>query len=190
MIGGVSAGGQLAAALAQTKKRENAASYQSLKGQVLMIPCLVHPDCYEPMLKQMKSPEVSSYKENEFAPILPMTRFKMFTTLLYERTPSLDDRRANPGGASPEELRGLPPTIFGIAGLDPLRDEAILYAKLLTEQDVPTDVHLFKGVPHGFRRFGDKLSASKHYDEVLHNGIKWVLSQPEAVGAMKVQVHG
>ncbi|EME44346.1 hypothetical protein DOTSEDRAFT_44598 [Dothistroma septosporum NZE10] len=190
VIGGISAGGQIAAALAQTKKREGAASYKSLQGQVLMIPCLAHPECYEPVLKQMKSPEISSYRENEFAPILPMSRMKMFTDLLYPKTPALDDRRANPSGASPEELKGLPPATFGIAGLDPLRDEAILYAKLLTEQGVPTDVHIFKGVPHGFRRFGDKLSASKDWDGVMHDGIRWALSQPEAVETMKIKVHG
>ncbi|KAK4610628.1 AB hydrolase superfamily protein [Fulvia fulva] len=190
VIGGISAGGQLAASLAQTKHRENGPSYKSLKGQVLMIPCLVHPDCYEPVRKQMKSPEISSYKENEFAPILPVSRMKMFTKLLFSEIPALDDRRANPGGASPEDLKGLPPATFGIAGLDPLRDEAILYAKLLTEQGVPTDVHLFRGVPHGFRRFGDKLAASKHWDEVMHNGIRWALSQPKPVDAMSVRVHG
>ena len=110
-----------------------------------MNPRLAHPDCDGPILKQMKSPEVSSYKENEFAPILPMSRRKMFPDLFCPETPALDGRRGNLGGASPVTLKGLPPATFGIAGLDPLGDEAILDAKLLTEQAVPTDVHLFKG---------------------------------------------
>lgn len=43
---------------------------------------------------------------------------------------------------------------------------------------VPTDVHVFRGVPHGFRRYGDKLSASKYWDEVMSNGISWALTNP------------
>lgn len=45
---------------------------------------------------------------------------------------------------------------------------------------VPTNVHVFRGVPHGFRRYGDKLSASKYWDEVMSNGISWALSNPTA----------
>ena len=45
---------------------------------------------------------------------------------------------------------------------------------------VPTDVNVFPGVPHGFRRHGDKLSASKRWDEVMSGGITWALSNPAA----------
>ena len=46
---------------------------------------------------------------------------------------------------------------------------------------VPTDVHVFRGVPHGFRRFGDKLSSSsKYWDQVMGDGISWALSSPPA----------
>ncbi|CAK4026369.1 AB hydrolase superfamily [Lecanosticta acicola] len=191
VIGGISAGGQLTAALVQTKKREHAPSYRSIKGQVLMIPCLAHPDCYAPQLAQMKSPEISSYRENEFAPILPLSRMRMFCGLLFpDGPPSLEDRKFNVGNAPPDEVQGLPPATFGIAGLDPLRDEAILYAKLLAENGVATNVHLFKGVPHGFRRFGGKLTASAHWDQVLHDGIRWALNNPSPGGLFNVTVHG
>jgi hypothetical protein len=44
---------------------------------------------------------------------------------------------------------------------------------------VPTDVHVFRGVPHGFRGFGDKLpSSSKYWDQVMSDGISWALSNP------------
>ena len=45
---------------------------------------------------------------------------------------------------------------------------------------VPNETYLFRGVPHGYRRFADKLaSASAHWDEVMHEGILWVLSNPQ-----------
>jgi hypothetical protein len=46
---------------------------------------------------------------------------------------------------------------------------------------VPTDIHVFRGVPHGFRRYGDKLPGSKKWDEVMSGGITWALGKPAAV---------
>lgn len=45
---------------------------------------------------------------------------------------------------------------------------------------VPTDVNVFSGLPHGFRRYGNKLSESKRWDSVICEGIKWTLSNPVA----------
>ena len=188
VVGGVSAGGQLAAALTLTKKREKAASFASIKGQVLMIPRLAHMDP-EAQSKYMAEGSKSSYKENEFAPILPVSRIHFFDDLIHPQAQSADDHKINVGGATPEEVQGLPPVTFGIAGLDPLRDEALLYAKLLADNGVATDVHIFKGVPHGFRRFGDKLSICKDYDKVMHDGIRWALSHPPANIQIEVHVH-
>jgi hypothetical protein len=53
---------------------------------------------------------------------------------------------------------------------------------------VPTDVNLFMGVPHGFRRFGDKLSASKLWDKAMEGGIGWVLSQPSASQQFEIKL--
>jgi acetyl esterase/lipase len=131
VVGGISAGGHLSASLAQTLKRDGKASFKSLKGQVLMIPCVVHEELAAPLLALMKDESVSSYKENEFAPILPLSRMRMFNGLAYPKLPDPRDRRANPGLAPKEEIEGLPPATVGICGLDPLRDEAFLYSHLL-----------------------------------------------------------
>jgi hypothetical protein len=51
---------------------------------------------------------------------------------------------------------------------------------------IPTKTHLFRGVPHGFRRFGDKLSASQKWDAAIDEGIMWCLSGPRASGKFDV----
>ncbi|KAF6819026.1 alpha beta hydrolase fold-3 domain containing protein [Colletotrichum musicola] len=181
VVGGVSAGGQLTASLTLAQHLGNfGQDLPRIAGQVLIIPCLAHADCYEPLLKKLKDPSVSSYRENENAPVLPRSMIDLFLGLLKFENTDVNDLRLNPANASPDQVRGLPPTTFGIAGLDPLRDEGLLYAKQLTEAGVATDVHIFRGVPHGFRRFGDKLSESKHWDDVTDNGIKWALTNPTA----------
>ncbi|CAK7203314.1 hypothetical protein SEUCBS139899_006045 [Sporothrix eucalyptigena] len=198
VVGGISAGAHLTASLAleqhlgRLPKRDT--PLPPLAGQVLMIPALVNTAFYGPQLAQMASPEVSSLVENEFAPILPVTTMAYFTDMLKidEAKVREDDTFLSPGNATVEQVKGLPPTVFGICGLDPLRDQGLLYAKLLSEKaGVPTDVHLYRGVPHGFRRYGpEKLSVSRAWDATMENGIAWALSKPTASNKFHVQVHG
>lgn len=209
VLGGISAGSRLISSLVLAKHFGKAAKgCPDAIGQVLMIPSLVHVDCCEPQLKKMKDKSISSYVTNKDAPILPMSKIFFFENLLKVENPDVADLKLNPGNATPEEVKGLPPTVFGITGLDPLRDEGLLYAKMLTEAGcvtsdffivacaweiadsnsrVPTNINIFRGVPHGFRRFGDKLSASKKWDNVIDEGIKWALSNPVATHQFEIK---
>ncbi|KAK1142947.1 hypothetical protein N8T08_007188 [Aspergillus melleus] len=179
IVGGISAGAHLTASLVLAQNLgtdETLSKRPKVTGQVLMIPALVAQNCYAQQLAKLKDPEVSSYVQNEHAPILPVTRVEFFSGLLEH--PGIEtDLRLNPGNATAEQVQGLPPTTFGIAGRDPLRDEGLLYAMLLSENGVPTDVNVFTGLPHGFRRHST-LSESKRWDAVMNRGIKWALSGP------------
>jgi acetyl esterase len=48
------------------------------------------------------------------------------------------------------ELRGLPTALITCAEIDPFRDEAVEYALRLLRCGVPTELHVFPGVCHGF----------------------------------------
>ncbi|KAH6652043.1 Alpha/Beta hydrolase protein [Truncatella angustata] len=188
VMGGISAGAQLTASFAlQQHLGKASASRPKLAGQVLMIPCLVNPDCYEPQLKKLSDPSKSSYEQNKDAAILPMSVARFFTDSLKIEKPQIDDLKVNPGNASADDVKGLPPTVFGIAGWDILRDEGLLWAKLLTEVGVATDVHLFPGLPHGFRRAGDKVADSERWDQVMEKGIIWALSKPVATKKLQIK---
>lgn len=191
LVGGVSAGGQLAASLTLEKhlgKSEVMKGLPDLAGQILIIPCLASPYTYDEVVGKHLVPGKSSYVENENAPILPLKTVEFFTALLKAPKADPKDTKTNIVNASDDEIRGLPPTVFGIAGLDPLRDEALVFAKKLAEANVPTEVTLFKGVPHGHRRFGKALKASDHWDECVDEGILWALSKPQATGKFVVNV--
>lgn len=128
VLGGISAGAWLAAShLLNTIRPANL----SIRGQVLMIPSLVYHECYAPQKAKLVAPEVSSYVQNKDAPILPAERMMLFSDLLKVTNPREDDLRLNPGNASSAQVQHLPPTVFGVAGMDMLRDEALLYAMLL-----------------------------------------------------------
>ncbi|KAJ6183963.1 hypothetical protein N7519_005264 [Penicillium mononematosum] len=182
VVGGISAGAWLTASLALAQLRgddKRLAACPKIAGQVLMIPCVVQWDHYAPRLEMLKSPDLSSYVQCADAPILPVTRMKLFTELLGlgDTKDAAGDRRLNPGNATAEEVKDLPPTTFGIAGNDPLRDEGLFYGQHLAANGIPTNVHVFPGVPHGFRRY-KQLPDSKRWDEVMSDGIAWALTNP------------
>lgn len=192
LVGGVSAGGQLSASLALEKhlgRSEVMKNLPDLAGQILIIPCLASPYTYNEGPGKRLVAGKSSYVENENAPILPLKTVEFFTGLLKSpAVPDAKDTKVNIVNYTADEVRGMPPTVFGIAGLDPLRDEALLYAGTLAEAGVPTEVRLFKGVPHGHRRFGKALKASDHWDACVDEGIMWALGRPQASGKLEVKV--
>ncbi|KAJ5482163.1 hypothetical protein N7475_000975 [Penicillium sp. IBT 31633x] len=58
---------------------------------------------------------------------------------------------------------------------------------LTLSSSAPTNVNMFKGVPHGTRRFGGKLSVCQQWDRVMEDGIQWALSSPSASGEFVIQ---
>jgi acetyl esterase len=53
-----------------------------------------------------------------------------------------------------EDLSGLPPTYLTVNELDPLRDEGLEYGQRLLTAGVPTEIHCWPGVFHGFTLIG------------------------------------
>ena len=136
VVGGISAGAWLTASLTLAQLRgddKRLAACPKIAGQVLMIPCLVHWDHYAPRLEMLKSPDLSSYVQCAEAPVLPVARMRLFMDLLGigDAKDAAADRRMSPGNATAEEVKDLPPTTFGIAGNDPLRDEGLFYGQHL-----------------------------------------------------------
>ncbi|KAK0391759.1 hypothetical protein NLU13_1258 [Sarocladium strictum] len=190
VIGGISAGAWLTASLVLRKHlgQSTTSSRPSVAGQVLMIPCVTFLDCFGPLREKLANPRQSSYEENADAPILPLSIAKEYNHYLKVENPDPNDLRLNPGHAKPEQVAGLPPTVFGIAGRDILRDEGLLYAKMLAEAGVPTDVNVYKGVPHGFRRLGAHMpTTASRWDRTMVDGIKWALSKPRASGRLEIK---
>ncbi|KAK2792380.1 hypothetical protein FQN52_003315 [Onygenales sp. PD_12] len=176
VIGGISAGAWITAALVLSQnigKDKKLAARPRIRGQVLMIPCVVYGEFHDL--------EIKSYVQCENAPILSIKQTMFFTGLLDVKDPSPEDRRLSPGLATLQEAKGLPPSTFGVAGNDPLRDEGLLFAKMLSEAGVPTKVDVFRGLPHGFRRYGpEKIPLCNRWDEVVVEGIQYALSNPVA----------
>lgn len=78
----------------------------------------------------------------------------------------------------PTGHHGLPPTYFQICGMDPLRDEALLYEQVLREDcGVATRVDLYPGLPHGFWSWWPAAGFSKRQFHDSIQGLGWLLAQ-------------
>lgn len=129
-VAGSSAGGALAAGLAQ----------HAAEGQA---PAIRFQLLHQPVLDDGLTP---SKQEFDSTPGFdgPATEL-MWRYYLADEQPAVG---AVPARAA--ELTGLAPAFISCSELDPLRDEAVDYALRLMWAGVPTELHVFPGTCHGF----------------------------------------
>ncbi|KAF7341797.1 Esterase/lipase/thioesterase [Mycena sanguinolenta] len=167
VVGGISAGGHLTAAVTHRSLKDPFFGKHKITGNWLQIPGLVHPAAYPPEYAS----ELLSYVQNAEAPLLSKAMIDLFYDCL-QGPPTHPD-------VSPllADHTGLPPTYLQVCGLDPLRDEGLLYEGLLREQGIPTRLDIYPGVPHGFHATAPTMTAAKKWEADLRAGLKWILAQ-------------
>ena len=141
-IGGESAGGNLAVAVA-LRAREH--RHPQLAVQLVMCAPL---DC---------SFDTRSYRENAEGYLLTRATMEWFWAQ-YCGECAGDHPLVSPLRAS--ELHGLPPGIVVVAEYDPLRDDGLTYARRLEEAGVPVTLHSCGGMVHGFLSMGGAVDAA------------------------------
>jgi acetyl esterase/lipase len=72
---------------------------------------------------------------------------------------------------------GQPPTYILVCGLDPIRDEGIIYNQALSDTGVKTRMDIFAGLPHGFWSTFPEANFAKDYREKSVDGLRWLLHQ-------------
>ncbi|KAK7060786.1 hypothetical protein VNI00_000519 [Paramarasmius palmivorus] len=169
IVGGVSAGGNLAAVLAHLARDDPFFKDKPLTGQGLIVPAVIHKDAYPQKYKS----SLLSLEQNKNATMLSLEIIN-FTLKLYQAPPT--DTRVSPLLLSSH--RGLPPAFIQVAGYDPLRDEGLLYEKLLKEAGVTTRLEVYPGVPHGFSFLPQLNQAVKCADD-WNKGLRWLLKKEQ-----------
>jgi acetyl esterase len=139
MVGGDSAGGNLAAVVAIAARDGDG---PNIAGQVLIYPAtdfaMTHPSHSEPETSLLLTHSVIRWFKNH-----------------YLGDADINDWRASPARAN--TLSGLPPAYVLTAGADPLRDEGDEYARRLKQAGVPVTYRSFPGQFHGFFTMGKLL---------------------------------
>lgn len=143
-IGGPSAGGGLAAALALMVRD---------RGQFeIDYQLLIYP-----MIDDTRSTTSAGWE----VPVWPPSSNRFgWSSYLGDRF----DTNNIPSHAAPAretDLTGLPPTYIMVGGLDGFADEDIDYATRLNHAGVPVELHVYPGAPHGFEGFAPGAAVSR-----------------------------
>ncbi|KAE9374237.1 alpha/beta-hydrolase [Stipitochalara longipes BDJ] len=190
ILGGISAGANLAVYVAMSRSSSNHNSKEAfcVQGLVLGIPWLVIDPEKFPFDEFVSKEKASRYQCSE-APVVSQTVLNFFVNLMGEKVnnPSVD---INPNIVLTDlvSLQKLPNTAIMVAGNDPLRDDGLLLATKLHHIGVSVKVHAFPGLPHGFRRFND-LPSSHRWDELVVENIKWTLNKKKEKQSTEVCIH-
>ena len=167
LMGGVSAGGALTAALSRIFQSEPLAF--PLTGQWLCVPSVMDPPIVPDKYKDY---HISSeqFATGEF--------FSKETRTWLRKLVQQDNHsplRYAVNSTTP--LSGQPKTYFQVDGLDPLRDDGLIYEEMLKEAGVPTKIDLYPGCPHGHSMAfpGLKVSNEAEVDTIV--GFGWLLGQ-------------
>ena len=143
-VGGDSAGGNLAAAAAQALLGPDGVP---LRFQLLVYP-VTDLTCQQ-----------QSYKDLGTGYPLTEERMRNYIKLYLQDAAEVTDPRASPL-LSPS-VSGLPPALVIVAGLDPLVDEGLAYAKRLSEAGIEAETVVVADHPHGFLGWTREAKASR-----------------------------
>jgi acetyl esterase len=146
VVGGDSAGGNLAAVAVQELKPE----YGTVRGFTLAGQLLVYPV----LDTDRGAPSYLAYD----GLVLGVAEMGWFFDQYLPREQDRTRPRAAPLRAA--DLSGLPPAVIAVAGHDPLHDEGVAYAERLRAADVPVTLLEFPSLPHGFLRFTGPVPAA------------------------------
>jgi acetyl esterase/lipase len=136
-VGGGSAGGGLAAALALLARDRGEVS---LAFQFLIAPMLDDRTCVQ---------EQPHPYTGEFIWTRDANRFGWTSLLGHE--PGGPDVSPYAAPARAEQLEGLPATFINVGAIDLFVEEDMEYARRLMRAGVPTELHVYPGAYHGFR---------------------------------------
>ncbi|KAF4540350.1 Ab hydrolase superfamily protein [Lasiodiplodia theobromae] len=174
IVGGNSAGGNLATVIGYLAKQENFSP--SITGLAIQVPVISG----EAGLPEHLRPELQSYAGSGVdAPIMNSNDVRMF---LGHYNPDLTSPLFNPW-AHGVDLSEYPPVFFQIAGMDPLRDEGLLFERhLRQEYSVATQLKVYSALPHAFwfiplPEFADAIEQAR-LD--YRQGVRWLVEQTKS----------
>ncbi|KAH7409776.1 Alpha/Beta hydrolase protein [Phaeosphaeria sp. MPI-PUGE-AT-0046c] len=167
IVGGASAGGNIAAVLALLSRDEGLDPL--VTGQYLCVPALLPETDVPPHLAHLWESRVELSKD----PVLKDLPAGLIDQIYApERGSPLWDPFNHPRGHE-----GAPKAFFQVGGIDPLRDEAVMYDRVLREAGVLTRFELYSGFGHMFWTNYPELEESAEFVKDTLKGMKWLLEK-------------
>ena len=167
IVGGISAGANLAAVLAQMAKEQRLEP--KLTGQWLSAPVLLD----EKMVMEKYKDQYLAWQQNRNVPGLNSELLqKVFSHWEADvRSPLFSPFNSRDPG------EGMPPAYLQACGMDPLRDDALIYERVLKEKGVRTRLDVYPGLPHGFWAFFKQLKSAGKARVDIAMGMGWLFGR-------------
>ena len=165
VLGGVSAGANLTAVTAQKALEEGLCP--ALTGLWLSVPILLDQDITPDKYKHL----FFSREQNAKAPVFNISAIDRVTEYLQ---PDIKSPAWSPLNAERPHV-GLPPSYIQVCGMDPLRDDGLIYEAILREHGVKTKLDVYPGVPHAHFSYLPQLQISKKNIYETMVGFAWLL---------------
>lgn len=177
VVGGVSAGANLAAVCAQRWADESRAP--AMTGAWLSVPLIFfHEEMVPPAYRDVWL----SREQNKDADVI-----NAYALEQVQHHVGFD--HASPlcspfNSVNPAKHATMPPRVyFQVCGQDPLRDDGLVYERVLSEAGVQTRLDVYPGVPHAHFSLVPGLESSKRCSRDTVENFAWLLRIGEAGGA-------
>ncbi|OAL51595.1 alpha/beta-hydrolase [Pyrenochaeta sp. DS3sAY3a] len=172
IVGGASAGGNIAAVLALLARDENLSP--PITGQYLCMPALLPHTNVPAHLAPLYQSRTHSVSDPVLKDLVPGA-----IEAIYEPDPTspLYDPFNHPAGHV-----GVAKAFFQVGGIDPLRDEGVLYDGVLRGSGVLTRFELYRGFGHVFWTNYPEMEASRGFVRDALEGVRWLLEKEVGVG--------
>jgi acetyl esterase/lipase len=167
VVGGTSAGGNISAVMALRARDEKL--FPPLTGQYLAVPATIPHDAVPEEWKEW----YLSHEQNKEVLVLPQAAVDMFMNA-YKADPHSPKFNV---GAAPTGHENLPPAVIAVDGMDPLRDEGIIYRRILDRAGVKTKLYVYPGLPHAHWGFFPFLQASDKFRKDQIEAMSWLLGR-------------
>lgn len=167
VLGGSSAGANLTAILASKCSRIEGSP--KITGIFLSVPLVLVPEIVPAKYKAF----YTAREDNKSAPLLDAQGLDW---VMKGYQPDIYSPEFSPFNHL-ESVSGLPRTYVQACGLDPLRDDALIYEKLLREHDVPVRCDTYPGVPHSFQLAFFKLTQTFKCNADILTNFGWLLGE-------------
>ncbi|KAF2163034.1 hypothetical protein M409DRAFT_68676 [Zasmidium cellare ATCC 36951] len=178
IIGGASSGANLAAVVAQLAQTHNLSP--PLTGQFLSLP-LIFPS--EESVPESYREMYTSISLNDKDPIQSLPSLH---AILRRYAPNPRSPLFSPVNSLSFDPAKLPKTYIQVCGLDPLRDDGIIYEKLLREEGgVATRLDVYEKFPHGWWLFMPGLRSSGEAVGDMVRGVGWLLGVEVDAGRVR-----
>ncbi|EJD41675.1 hypothetical protein AURDEDRAFT_126982 [Auricularia subglabra TFB-10046 SS5] len=166
VLGGVSAGGNLAAAAAQRCVTDG--NSHGLTGVLLIVPHVLEQEIVPEKYKDA----YFSREQNAAAVIDKAALDFVERTVNFDKTSPL----FSPFNA-PTPHVGMPPVYIQVAGQDAMRDDGLVYERVLREHGVKTLLDVYPGVPHAHAFMFPTLKTAEKAHVDLVKGAAWLLGK-------------